>query len=176
MKIIFLGGQGSGKSTQAQLLAKYLNLSQIEMGQLLRNKSKEEDEDAKKIRQALETGNLVPNEITIRTLKEELKKPQYDKGFVLDGYPRNNIQQNELPKDIDKVFYIKVSEGESIKRLTKRGREDDSKEIIAKRLAIYHDQTEPLLDNFRKQGVLIEINGEKSIEEIHEEIKDLINK
>ena len=176
MKIIFLGSQGSGKSTQAQLLASYLNLPQIEMGQLLRSKSQETDDDAEKIREALNSGNLVPNEITIKTLKNELEKPKYNNGFVLDGYPRNRIQQEELPGGINKVFYVKVGDGESIKRLTKRGREDDSKEVIVKRLEIYHQKTEPLLEEFRKRGLLTEVNGERSIEDIHQEIISLIKK
>jgi adenylate kinase len=174
MKIIVLGGQGSGKSTQANLLAKELNIPHIEMGQLLRDKSKDNDDVADKIRQSLESGRLVSDEITTNTLTQKISNPPFNNGFVLDGYPRNNTQMTVLPRDIYKVFYIKVSDTEAIQRLLKRGRADDNKDLISKRLKIYHDQTEPLLDNFKKQNLLLEINGERTIKEIHTDIMSKI--
>ena len=176
MKIIILGGQGSGKSTQADLLSKYLNIPRIEMGQLLRNRAEASDETGRKIKMSLDAGILVPNEITIKTLKEQLQKPEFKKGFIIDGYPRNQVQLDALPQNVDIVFYINVSDKEAIKRLTKRGREDDSKELIIKRLEIYHQQTEPLLEKFREQNKLKEISGEKSIEDINKEVIKILEK
>lgn len=170
MKYVFLGSQGSGKSTQARLLAEKLHIPYIEMGQLLRERSKENDELSHKINKALDAGNIVENQITINLLKSIITKNDYLKGYVLDGYPRNNIQLQALEPNISKAFYIKVSDEVAIKRLSKRGRHDDTSQALINRLNIYHRETEPLLGNFKEKGILIEINGERSIEEIHIDI------
>ena len=174
MKIIFLGIQGSGKSTQAKIAAEKLSLPYIETSQLLREKSKSKDEDAKRIAEALDKGNLVPNEITIRTLKERLEKPDCQKGYILDGYPRNDDQFQNLDSDIDKVFYVMVSDEEAIKRLSKRGRHDDSGQALERRIELYHRQTEPILDKFRSRAILEEVDGERSIEEIAKDIESKV--
>ena len=174
MKIIFLGAQGSGKSTQAKMLAEELNLPYIEMGQLLRDKSKEDDEEASQIRQALETGNLVKDEITEDILKQRLEREDSKNGFILDGYPRNKKQLDTMTEEIDKVFYVNVSDPESVARLMLRGRADDSEELIKRRLDLYHSETEPLLEHFKNEGILEEINGEQTIEQVHEELKGKI--
>lgn len=169
-KIIFLGGQGSGKSTQAKMLAEKLGLPYIEMGQLFRDKSRESDTEAGEIRAALEVGDLVPDLIAIKTLKERVEKDDCKNGFVLDGYPRNYAQLEGLPQGIDKVFYIKVTDEEAIRRLIDRGRQDDSLDVITRRLELYHRETEPLLTYFRQEKILEEVDGQRTIEEIHEDI------
>lgn len=158
--------QGSGKSTQAKILSQKLNVPYVEMGQVLRDKSQEESEIGHKIKQALETGVLVDNQITIQALNEKLKGDGFKNGFVLDGYPRNQQQLENLPEGIDKVFYIKVSKEENLKRLTSRGRHDDTPDLIEKRIEIYLKETEPLLQHFNNLHLLEEVNGERSIEEI----------
>lgn len=170
MKIIFLGSQGSGKSTQAKLTAQKLNLPWIEMGQLLRDRTQKNDQIAIEIKKALEIGNLAPDNIVVKTLQERLAQHDCESGYVLDGFPRNYSQLEELDSDINKVFYIQVSDPEGIKRLMKRARSDDTLSVITKRLENYHKQTKPLLDYFRQKGVLAEINGERTIEEIEKDI------
>ena len=174
MKIIFLGIQGSGKSTQAKIAAEKLSLPYIETSQLLREKSNGEDEDAKRITEALDRGNLVPNEITIRTLKERLEKPDCRQGYILDGYPRNEEQFQNLDDDINRVFYVAVSDEEAIRRLSKRARHDDTGEALKRRMDLYHLQTEPVLDKFRDEGILEEIDGERTIEEIAKDIESKV--
>lgn len=175
LKIIFLGMQGSGKSTQAKKLAEHLGLPYVEMGQLLRDKSQETDDTAVKIQEALSTGKLVENQITIDCLKEKLNQAGFESGYVLDGYPRNENQLSALDADISRVFYINVSDAEATKRLMGRGRHDDSPELINQRIKIYHEETEPLLDYFKDKGLLQEINGERSIEEVAEDIKKWVD-
>ena len=170
MKIIFLGSQGSGKSTQARLAAEYLGAPHIEMGQLFRDKAKQNDQVAMAIKEALDLGNLVPDDVANTTLKERLSKPDCATSYVLDGFPRNYAQVEGLPQDIDKVFYIKVSDNEGIKRLLERARHDDNLDSITRRLELYHKETEPLLSYFKQKGILVEINGERSIEAIHDDI------
>lgn len=175
MKCIFLGGQGSGKSTQAQLLSKKLGILHLEMGQLLRDRAQIPDEIGSTIKKELDKGNLVPDETTINILKEKSRGKSAEKGYVLDGYPRNKTQLDALDKDIDKVFYINVSDKEAIRRLSKRGRSDDTGKALSKRLEIYHNQTEPLLESFKNAGLLEEVDGERSIQEIHEDILRRLN-
>ncbi len=171
MKIIFLGAQGSGKSTQGKMLAEKLGLSSIDMGQILRNRAKDNDQEAEKIRSSLEKGELVEDAITIGILKARLAEDDCLNGFVLDGYPRNEIQLKGLDSKVDVVFYIWVSDVEGIKRSMQRARNDDKPELLAKRLELYHARTEPLLQYFREKGILIEIDGERSIEEIAKDIE-----
>lgn len=175
MKIIFLGPQGSGKSTQAQLLGEMLKSPRIEMGQLFRDTAQRDTtEEAKEIQKSLSSGVLVPDEIAVKTLHYELEKSKYAEGFVLDGYPRNLNQYSGLNFKPNFVFYVTVSDEEAIKRLSKRSREDDTPELLAKRLEIYHQLTEPLLDKFAEEGVLKEVDGERSIEDIHKDIKGIV--
>jgi len=174
MKVILLGAQGSGKSTQAKLLAKKQNVPCIEMGQLFRDKSGDSNPDAIEIKRALDKGELVPDDIAIKFLHERLKKSDVLSGYVLDGYPRNYAQLEGLDQDIDKVIYIKVSDEECIKRSIDRARFDDNLTVLTKRLALYHQKTEPLLDYFRQKGILEEVDGERTIEEIEMDIKERI--
>ena len=137
---------------------------------MLRDKAKGSDLEAGQVREALEEGNLVPDNITIKTLQERLAKNDCKNGYVLDGYPRNYAQLEGLPPDIEKVISVKVSDEEGIRRLIDRSRHDDSLDVVTKRLAIYHKETEPLLTYFRNKGILIEIDGEKKLEQVHLDI------
>lgn len=175
MKIIFLGIQGSGKSTQAKLLSQKLNLPYIEMGQLLRDRLNEDSDEAREIKAALDTGNLVPNKITISTLRKKLEGSEFEKGVILDGYPRNKTQLEQLPTGFDKVFYIELSEEEAIRRLTLRAREDDTPQAIKRRVELFFQETQPIVDYFKDQNILIEIDGKPSIEEVSQLIDKNFN-
>src|SRR3989338_938955 len=142
MKIIFLGNQGSGKSTQARVVAQKLGLPCIEMGQLLRDKAKDDDREGIEVNQALEVGELVPDVLAIKVFKERVAKSDCKNGYVLDGYPRNYAQLEALDLDIDKVFFIQVSDQEGLKRSISRARHDDTLTVLTKRLEVYHKNTE----------------------------------
>lgn len=175
-RIIILGPQGSGKSTQAKLLAQKLGVPYIEMGQLLREKAQSLGPQAGEIQEAIKVGNLVPEQIVIATLQERIKKKDCQNGFVLDGFPRNYAQIAGLPKGIGKVFFVKISDTEAIRRLVSRGRHDDNLDVIQRRLALYHHETEPLLTYFRQEGILEEIDGHATIEEIRKDIVKRLSK
>ena len=197
---MIIGPQGSGKGTQAKLLEKKFNLVHVATGDLLREAVKKKKRIGLKIKDILEKGELVPDEIVISLIKEELKD---SKNFILDGFPRTLEQTKALDKitKLDKVIDIIVSDKESVKRISgrrscpkcgavfhiitnppkKRGicdncgseliqRDDDKEKVIKKRLKIYHEQTSLLEDFYRNEGILEEINGEQSIEKVFEDI------
>lgn len=157
------------------MVAEELGLAYVEMGQMLRDKATETSELGTRIKKSLDAGELVADEIAVNLLNNTLSDTKFENGFVLDGYPRNQAQLDGFKYSPEKVFYVKVSDEEAIKRLALRAREDDTKEALARRLEIYHEKTEPLLEKYRDAGILLEIDGEKSIEDVHEEIKSNLN-
>jgi len=170
MNIIVMGPQGSGKSTQAEMLAEQLGTPHLEAGELLHYISQEDSDRGREIKEIMASGKLVDDHLMVGIIEERLKKEQYQNGFVLDGFPRVLPQAEKLRARVDKVFYLKVSDQEGIKRLLKRKRKDDTPEAIRKRLELYHQKTEPVLALYRQKGVLDEVNGERSIEAIHQDI------
>lgn len=167
MIVLLIGPSGSGKGTQAKLLAEKLKLPAISMGDLLRQEIK--------VATYLAAGKWVPAELTFEILKEKLG--QYRDGWVLDGFPRlveQLIMLEEYLKSkqqqIDKIIYLKVGEAEAIKRLLGRSRNDDKREVIAQRLKSFQDTIAPILARVKQQGVLEEVDGERSVKEIHEDI------
>lgn len=171
MKIVFLGAQGSGKSTQAKILASKLGLVAVEMGQILRDRANDNDDEAQSIKTFIEKGELVDDSIAVGIIKTRLAKDDCTNGFVLDGYPRNDAQLKGLDHSPDVVFYVTVSDAEGIKRSMQRARNDDTPEFLAKRFEWYHQKSEPVLEHFREKGILIEVDGERSIEEIAKDIE-----
>lgn len=201
MKILVVGSQGSGKSTQAKLLAQKLRVPYLSTGEIFRQMANQKTALGKRIKNLLSQGFLVDNKTTIRIVKDYLKKPEFKKGFVAEGFPRNLNQARKLGKFFDKVFYLKVSKPVIIKRLTARRlcqnckadfnlltkpsdkegicdfcggklvcREDDTEESIKKRLKIYYQLTQPVLDFYRKEGILEEIDGERPVKIIFKDI------
>jgi adenylate kinase len=168
MRILFIGAQGSGKSTQAKLLAQFLGLPYISTGDIFRQMQGE-------IKQILDQGKLVDDQTTSKIVEEKLKNPEYSNGFIFDGYPRTLEQIRLFDPGFDKVIYLDLPDEKASERLLARGREDDTKELIAERLKHYHGQTDPILDFYEQKGILVSISGEGSIEEIAQKIRDGVN-
>ncbi len=120
MKLMIVGPQGSGKGTQAKLISEKYNIPHISTGDLLRAAVKDETEVGKQIKDILGRGELVPDEIVINLIKDKLKES--DKGFILDGFPRNLEQAKALDKitQLDKVIDVIISDKESVKRISGR--------------------------------------------------------
>jgi adenylate kinase len=119
MKLLFIGPQGSGKGTQAAIISKHLGIAHISTGDIFRSLTGKLKEHVDSI---INKGNLVPDELTVKILKERISKPDCNNGFILDGFPRNLNQANLLEDitKINKVIEIEISDKESIKRLSGR--------------------------------------------------------
>ncbi|MFZ2199933.1 MAG: nucleoside monophosphate kinase [Microgenomates group bacterium] len=182
--IIFYGPEGSGKSTQAKMLATKLALPCLISGDLVRWGAEfDKGLIGDTCREALALGHYVADSEMFVLWKGRLKQPDTQNGWVIDGFPRNMTQAEFLADKLDKygkkiniVFYLKVSEAVSIGRLLKRARKNpdgtmnDTEEKIKTRLALYKSQEADVLSHYQKQGVLIEINGDQDIEAIATEI------
>ena len=176
MNVIFIGPAGSGKSVQAERLATELNVPHLNAGDLLYYASLGEDNEASLIREAMEKGELVDSSIATRLLDRYFSDPAHQGGVVIDGHPRTLEEAKDLKPPIDKVINIKLSDEVVKERLSKRGRHDDKPEIIQRRLDIYHEEMQPILDYYSSMGILVEIDGDRSIDEIAEDILNTVQK
>ena len=135
---------------------------------------KEKTKMGRYIKETTYSGLLIPDNIMIPIASEYLARKEYEDGFILDGFPRTVEQAEKFPTHIDKVIYLNVSDKEALWRLSgqnsKGVRHDDTLSAIRKRIESFHKLTEPVLDYYRQKGLLIEVDGEKSIEEIHKEV------
>jgi len=170
-RILLIGPQGSGKSTQAKLLGEYLQIPVISTGDIFRKLMQEDTDLGRTLKNILSEGKLVDDQITSKIVQQKLSEPSYQNGFVMDGYPRNIEQVNIFDPRFEKVIYLKVPDEEVTKRLMARAREDDTPEAIGMRLNLYKEQTQPLLDYYQNKGILAEISGMGSIEGIQAEMR-----
>lgn len=208
MNLIIFGPQGSGKGTQADLLAEKFNLIHIETGQIFREIAREKTDLGRKIKDLNERKELIPDEITVEVIKKCLEKISFEEGVILDSAPRTMGQiepvekmMHQLARNINKAIYITLPYDESVARITKRyactvcyrhfvlgkdiqspddpcptcqgpimQRGDDTPEGVAKRLKDFYAITVPVIEEYRKRDMLIEIDGNKSREEVFEEI------
>jgi adenylate kinase len=161
-KIIMIGGPGSGKSTYSEIITRKLNIPHIYTGDMMRALAKTNTPDGQKVKDLLSKGQFAPLDIVINAVKDRVSKPDAQKGYVFDGFPRNVEQAERMEEEnieYDYVVNLVVSEEEIIKRLTARGREDDKPEIIKKRLAVYEKETRPLLDYYKNEIINIKAEG-----------------
>lgn len=184
MNIVLFGGPGSGKGTQSEKIINEFGLHHISTGEVLRNHIKNETELGKIAQKFIDDGQLIPDELMIQILDEELEKGAKGKeGVIFDGFPRTipqAIALKDLLKkrgtDLHAVVGLEVPEEELIQRLLNRGKEtgrsDDNIDTIKKRLDVYHNQTSPLKDFYRKEKMYITIDGSGDIDQIFEVIAD----
>jgi len=183
--VILLGPPGAGKGTQAKLLEAALGLPQISTGELFRFNLKHNTELGRLARTFMDKGELVPDEVTVAMVKDRLSQPDSQKGAILDGFPRTEAQAEALDKlltdiggQIKIVPSIQVDQELLVGRLLKRaeieGRADDNEETIRTRMRIYEQQTRPLLDYYGPKGLVVEINGDQSIDEVHDDLVRVI--
>lgn len=177
MKIILVGIQGAGKSTQGNMMAEKLNVPYLSSGHIFREMAKEKTKLGRWLKETLNSGALVPDDTAVEVVMEYLQKPEYQNGYILDGFPRTKAQAEVLDGVIDLVFLIDVSDKEALWRISGRqsDREDETLQAIRKRISLFHDLTSEVLAYYDNAGKLVKINGEQSVEKVFEDIMASIN-
>jgi len=184
-RLLFLGPPGAGKGTQAQRLIERLGIPQISTGEMLRAAVKARTPVGLQAKGYMDRGELVPDAVVIAVAEERLRQPDTEKGFILDGFPRT-VEQAEaldrmlgrLGRRLERCLALKVDEQRLVQRLLGRarieGRTDDSEAAIRTRMRVYREQTAPLLDFYRRKGVLVEVDGVGSMEEVARRIDEAL--
>lgn len=181
-RLLIIGPQGSGKGTQGVRVAEALGIPAVSTGDVFRANVKEGTELGLKVKAIIDAGDLVPDALTGEIVRDRLAQADAANGFLLDGYPRNLGQVGDLDGFLDErgepltaVIELVVPRDESIQRLslraTEQGRADDNAESIAKRLAIYESETAPILDLYRERGIVDQIDGVGSLDEVYARIQ-----
>lgn len=181
MRIVLLGAPGSGKGTQAAILTERLGVPHISTGVLLRAAVEAGTELGRKAKSIMDRGELLPDDIMLDLIEERLQAPDAKPGFILDGYPRNLSQAasldgllDRLDKPLDIAIQIDVDAEQVIRRIAKRAEEearsDDSEETVRKRMQVYEEQTAPVVDHYARNGLLTQVLGEGSIEDVNQRI------
>jgi adenylate kinase len=185
VNVLLLGPQGSGKGTQAKRIGVEYGIPHIATGDMLRTAMEEGTELGRRVRPIVESGQLVPDDLMIDLIRERLNRPDAEAGFILDGFPRTPAQADaldemleEIGRPLSVVFEFQVPDEIARERLLKRaeleGRADDMPEAIERRLALYHELTEPLVEHYRLQGNLVGIHGNRPVNEVFAEIQQAL--
>ncbi len=186
MRLVLLGAPGSGKGTQATRLREHLQVPHISTGELLRAAVAAGTALGLQAKAVMESGGLVSDDIVLGMLEERLLQPDTGNGFILDGYPRNLAQARALDgllarikQPVDIAVQLDVSNELLVERLSGRahveGRADDSPEAVRNRLAVYAEQTAPVVDYYRNQGKLACVQGVGTVDEVFIRILEAIS-
>lgn len=186
MNLLVLGPQGSGKGTQAKLIAAERGVPHVSTGDMFRAAIAAGGDLGREVEPILARGDLVPDELTVALIRERLSQPDAGAGFVLDGFPRNIAQADALDamlagigRSLDAVLFFDLSDELALERILGRaraeGRDDDTPEVVARRLAIYHQQTEPVAELYRARGILVPLHAERPIEAVAAEIAEALD-
>lgn len=184
-RLIFLGPPGAGKGTQAKILADLCHIPHISTGDILRNEVAQATPLGLKAKSYQEKGELVPDQLILDMMRDRLTQPDTSSGWILDGFPRNATQAGflealllELHQQCDRVLSLDVPDEVLVERLLgraiKEGRTDDTETVIRRRLEVYREQTEPLIDFYRQLQKLTTINGNQSLAEVTTDLKGAI--
>lgn len=159
MKIVLVGIQGAGKSTQGNLLSEKLGIPYLSSGHIFRQMAKSKTELGRWLKETLNSGALVPDETAVKIVMEYLKRPEYAKGYILDGFPRTEAQAKVLGSGVDTVILIDVSDKEALWRISGRvsDREDETLQAIRRRIELFHEVTSEVLNYYEKIGQLHKI-------------------
>ncbi|MEJ2868339.1 adenylate kinase [Actinomycetospora sp. OC33-EN08] len=179
MRIVLVGPPGAGKGTQAARLSERLAAPHISTGDLFRENMKNETELGKEAQRYVDAGDLVPDEVTVGMVKDRLAQPDAAEGFLLDGFPRNTSQAEELRKvlddlgqRLDAVLLFEVDDEELIQRLTARGRSDDTEDVIRNRQEVYRRETAPLIDHY--SDLLVKVDAMGTMDEVTDRAMDAL--
>ena len=167
MKIIMLGAPGAGKGTQAKKIAEKYDIPHISTGDIFRANIKNGTELGQKAKTYMDQGLLVPDELVVDLVVDRVNQEDCSKGYVLDGFPRT-IPQAEALAPTEKEDVCDKCGGSLILR------DDDKPETVLKRLGVYHEQTQPLIDYYTKAGILKEVDGTIDINDVFAAIVQIL--
>ena len=187
MNLLVLGPQGAGKGTQAKRIAAEYGIPHVSTGDMFRAAIASQSELGKRVEPILASGQLVPDDVTTELIRERLSQPDAASGFVLDGFPRNLPQAEaldemlaEIGRGLDAILFFDLPDDVATERLLARAREegraDDTPEVIAHRLAIYHEQTEPVVEHYRTTGRLVPLHAERTVDEVWNEVQEALER
>ena len=177
MRMLIMGPPGCGKGTQAERLSRRLGITVVSTGEVFRDHVKNQTPLGREVLGHLDAGDLVPDTLTNRVVRERLNQNDVRVGFLLDGYPRNTAQQAELDiilaangQELDVAAQLTVDDAELVRRMLHRatmtGRSDDTEDVIRHRLELYHRETEPVASAYSQRGILLNVDGMGSEDEI----------
>lgn len=182
MNLMLLGLPGVGKGTQAAKIVEQYNLPHISTGDMFRAAMANETELGLKAKAFMDAGDLVPDEVTNGIVAERLAEQDTEKGFILDGFPRNLDQAHALDemlaktgRKLDAVIYFTAEEQILVERMMARGRADDSLEVIQNRLKVNGALTEPIAKFYAEKGILNEVDGTRELETVFADVKALLD-
>lgn len=173
VRAVLLGAPGCGKGTQAERLESALGVPAISTGELLRRAVAGKTPLGERVAAILASGRLVDDELMAEVVRARLSEADARNGFVLDGYPRTPGQAETLDEilaqtggKLDAVVFLDVPEETLVRRALARRREDDQEPVVRRRLSLYREKTEPLVDHYRQRGLLHEIEGDRPVERV----------
>jgi adenylate kinase len=185
VNVLLLGPQGSGKGTQAKLVAQDYGLPHVATGDMLRAAIAAGTEFGQRVKPILDSGRLVPDDLMVELIRERLSEPDARDGFVLDGFPRTLAQAealddmlDEIGRELDVIMEFQLDEETAIQRMLGRaaeeGRPDDTPEVMRKRLELYREMTLPVVEHYRATGKLVGIHADRPIEDVYAEVQQAL--
>jgi adenylate kinase len=178
LNVLLLGPQGAGKGTQAKRISAEYGIPHIASGEILRAEMDADTELGKRVKETIERGDLVPDDLMIELIRNRLEQPDTESGFVLDGFPRTTVQAEALDsmfgdigRNFSVAFALQIPDEVAFERLRRRARADDTDEAIQRRLDNYHRETEPLIEYYRTRGNVVPIHANRTENEVFAEIQ-----
>jgi adenylate kinase len=184
-RLLIVGPPGAGKGTQAKLIASAFGIPAISTGDIFRDNIKNGTELGQQVQSIVSSGGYVPDSLTNEIVRDRLHQDDAADGFLLDGYPRTTEQVSELDRilgesgvSLDAVVLLVADTDEVVKRLLKRavdqGREDDTEDVIRHRQDVYLEQTEPVIALYRERGLVAEVDGLGTVDEVAARVRDAL--
>ncbi|MFQ6604603.1 MAG: adenylate kinase [Fidelibacterota bacterium] len=186
MRIVLIGPPGAGKGTQASLMEARYHIIHLSTGEILRREIQRRTTLGNQAKVYIDKGQLVPDKLLLELMEQRLQQPDCDNGYLLDGFPRTipqavglNTILSHLNTTLDMVISLSANEDELVNRLVLRGknsgRSDDTPDVIRDRQKVYWTQTAPLLEFYREQGILREVDGQGTIDNVFQRIVEIMD-